>query len=57
MKYDIAGGLSNLHKHVIFYYPIPVSFKEDQPLLLDLKEGWYVYPMNEKYLIIEVKDV
>jgi len=58
MSYSLAGGISNIHKHVTFYYHVPVNFKKPQSWLLDLQAGWYVYPMyDKKYLLIEVKDV
>lgn len=61
MSYSLAGGISNIHKHVTLYSNVPVNFKKPQSWLLDLQAGWYVYPMYDnfnckKYLLIQVKD-
>lgn len=61
MSYSLAGGISNIHKHVTFYYHVPVNFRKSQSWLLDLQAGWYAYPIYDgfnckKYLLIEVKD-
>lgn len=62
MSYNLAGGISNIHKHVTFYFHTPVNFKKPQSHLLELQAGWYAYPMydnfnRKKYLLIQVKDV
>jgi hypothetical protein len=61
MSYNLAGGISNMHKHVTFYFHMPVNFKNSQSWLLDLQAGWYAYPISDgfnrkKYLLIQVKD-
>lgn len=62
MSYNLAGGISNIHKHVTIYSHVPVNIKKPQSWLLDLQVGWYIYSIQdnyncEKYLLIEVKDV